>query len=112
YRHRRVDSGGGAAPLPGEGDLKQARSLELSSEKLGITAKLDLVEAVEGGGVVPVDTKKGRPAGGGETWEADAIQVCAQVLLLRENGYQVDHGEIFYAATKQRGHVEITDDLI
>jgi hypothetical protein len=58
YAHRRVDSGGGAAPLPDEGTLKQARSLELSSEKLGITAKLDLVEAAEGGGVVPIDTKK------------------------------------------------------
>jgi len=112
YRHRRVDAGGGAAPLPEEGALKQARSLELSSEKLGITAKLDLVEGVEGGGVIPVDTKKGRPAGDGGTWEPDAIQICAQVLLLRENGYNADHGEIFYVATKQRIHVAITDDLI
>lgn len=112
YHHRRVDAGGGAAPLPNEGVLKQARSLELSSENLGITAKLDLVEAAEDGGVIPVDTKKGRPTGGGGTWEPDAVQICAQVLLLRENGYKVDHGEIFYAATKQRVHVAITDDLI
>jgi len=27
YQHRRVDAGGGAAPLPAEGDLKAARSL-------------------------------------------------------------------------------------
>jgi CRISPR-associated protein Cas1 len=34
------------------------------------------------------------------------------VLLLRESGYSVDYGEIFYVATKQRVRVEITDDLI
>jgi CRISP-associated protein Cas1 len=112
YQHRRVDAGGGAAPLPEEGDLKAARSLELSSERLGITAKLDLVEADNVGGVIPIDTKKGHPAPDGGTWEADAVQVCAQVLLLREHGYHVDHGEIYYAETKQRVHVEITDDLI
>lgn len=112
YQHRRVDAGGGAAPLPEEGDLKAARSIELSSEKLGITAKLDLVEADSGGGVVPVDTKKGRPSRDDGAWEADAIQVCAQVLLLREHGYQVSHGELYYATTRQRVRVDITDGLI
>lgn len=112
YQHRRVDAGGGAAPLPEEGDLKTARSLELSSERLGITAKLDLVEAGNAGGVIPVDMKKGHPARDGGTWEPDAVQVCAQVLLLREHGYQVDHGEIYYAEAKQRVRVEVTDDLI
>jgi len=112
WRHRRVDAGGGAAPLPEEGELKAARSLELSSETLGITAKLDLVEAASGGGVIPVDTKKGRPARDGTSWDADAVQVCAQVLLLREHGYQADRGEIFYAQTRQRVPVEITETLI
>ncbi|MGH3282885.1 MAG: CRISPR-associated endonuclease Cas1, partial [Trebonia sp.] len=112
YRHRRVDSGGGSAPLPAEGDIKAARSLELSSERLGITAKLDLVEAGESGTVVPVETKKGRPARDGSGWEADAVQVCAQALLLRENGYSVEYGELFYAQTRQKVCVEITDDLI
>src|SRR5487761_1088855 len=112
WRHRRVDAGGGAAPLPAEGELKAARSLELSSAALGITAKLDLVEAANGGGVVPVDTKKGRPARDGTGWEPDAIQVCAQVLLLREHGYQAERGEIYYAQTRQRVPVEITDSLV
>jgi CRISPR-associated protein Cas1 len=44
WQHRRVDAGGGAAPLPDEGEVKAARSLELSSERLGIIAKLDLLE--------------------------------------------------------------------
>jgi len=110
-QHRRVDAGGGAAPLPAEGALKQAWSVELASERLGITAKLDLLEAA-GDGVVPVDTKKGRPRPGGGIWEADAIQLCAQVLLLREHGYAVERGEIFYAETRQRVPLVITPSLI
>jgi CRISPR-associated protein Cas1 len=109
--HGRVDAGGGAAPLPAEGEVKAARSVELASEQLGITAKLDLLEGVDGG-VVPIDTKKGRPARGGTPWEADAVQVCAQVLLLREHGYTVERGEIFYAETRQRVPVEVTPGLV
>jgi CRISP-associated protein Cas1 len=111
WQHRRVDAGGGAAPLPAEGALKQARSVELASERLGITAKLDLLEAA-GDGVLPVDTKKGHPKPGGGPWEADAIQVCAQVLLLRDCGYTAERGEIFYAGTRQRVPVHITPELV
>lgn len=110
-RHRRVDTGGGAAPLPDEGELKVARSLELASHELGISARLDLVEGVAGG-VVPVDTKKGRPTREGTAWEPDAVQVCAQVLLLREHGYDCEQGEIYYAQTRQRVIVEPTDELV
>ncbi len=110
-RHGRVDAGGGAAPLPDEGQLKAARSVELASDRLGIVAKLDLLEGVDGG-VVPVDTKKGRLAADGTPWEADAVQVCAQILLLREHGYTCEHGEIFYAQTRQRVTVEPTVELI
>jgi CRISP-associated protein Cas1 len=108
-RHRRADGGGGAVPLPAEGAVTEARSVELASERLGITAKLDLLEG-EGGAVVPVDLKKGRPAPGGTAWEADAVQVCAQILLLREHGYACDRGEIFYAQTRQRVTVDPTPD--
>jgi CRISP-associated protein Cas1 len=111
WRHRRVDAGGGAAPLPGEGELAAARSVELASERLGITAKLDLLEG-DGGGVVPVDTKKGHPRPDGMPWDADAVQVCAQVLLLREHGYLAPRGEIWYAEPRQRVPVEITTELI
>ena len=109
--HGRVDAGGGAAQLPVEGQVKAARSVELASEQLGITAKLDLLEGVDGG-VMPIDTKKGRPARDGTPWEADAVQVCAQVLLLREHGYKVERGEIFYAETRQRVPVEVTPRLV
>jgi CRISP-associated protein Cas1 len=110
-QHRRVDAGGGAAPLPSEGEVKAARSVELSSDRLGIIAQLDLLEGT-GGAVVPVDTKKGRPTPDGGVWDADAVQVCAQVLLLREHGYTAERGEIFYAETRQRVTVEITPALV
>jgi CRISPR-associated protein Cas1 len=110
-RHRRVDGGGGAAPLPDEGVLKTARSVELASERLGIVAKLDLVEGADGG-VIPCDLKKGHPGRDGTPWEADAVQVCAQVLLLREHGYVCERGEIWYAETRQRVAVEPTPELI
>lgn len=110
-QHRRVDAGGGATPLPAEGTVKQARSVELASERLGITATLDLLESA-GSGVVPVDTKKGHPRPGGGPWEADAIQLCAQVLLLRDHGYVAERGEIFYAGTRQRVPVYVTPSLV
>ena len=110
-RHRRTDAGGGAAPLPEDGEVKAARSVELASERLGIVAKLDLLEGADGG-VIPVDLKKGHPAADGTPWEADAVQVCAQVLLLREHGYRCERGEIFYAQTRQRVPVEPTTELV
>jgi CRISPR-associated protein Cas1 len=66
-RHRRVDGGGGAAPLPDDGEVKAARSVELASERLGIAAKFDLLEGTDGG-VIPVDVKKGHPAADGTAW--------------------------------------------
>src|ERR1017187_6445419 len=53
-QHRRVDAR--AAPLPDPGDLPQSihsRSVQLSSERLRVIAKMDLVE-VEDGVVTPV----------------------------------------------------------
>jgi CRISP-associated protein Cas1 len=110
-RHRRADAGGGAVPLPEDGAVKAARSVELASERLGIVAKLDLLEGADGG-VVPVDLKKGHPGRDGTPWEADAVQVCAQVLLLREHGFRCERGELFYAQTRQRVPVEPTAELV
>jgi CRISP-associated protein Cas1 len=110
-RHRRADAGGGAVPLPEDGEVKAARSVELASERLGIVAKLDLLQGADGA-VIPVDLKKGHEAADGTPWEADAVQVCAQVLLLREHGYRCERGEIFYAQTRQRVPVEPTAEMV
>lgn len=89
-----------------------ARSVWLSSERLGITAKIDLVE-VEGGSVVPVEYKRGgRPELPAGAYLPERAQVCAQVLLLREHGYECPHGEIYYAKDRQRVELTIDEALI
>ncbi len=89
-----------------------ARSVWLSSEKLGITAKLDLVE-VDGGAVVPVEYKRGsKPDVPEGAYLPELAQVCAQVLLLREHGYACDRGEIYYAKDRRRVPIAINDALI
>jgi CRISP-associated protein Cas1 len=68
-QHRRVDAK--ATVLPDAVDLPQSihsRSVQLSSERLRVIAKMDLVE-VDGGVVTPVDYKHGRPREGTEGLE-------------------------------------------
>lgn len=94
-------------------DLK-VRSVTLSSETHRLIAKLDLVEADEGV-VVPVDYKRGSPKtgeGGPEAWPADIVQIAAQALVLRDNGYRCDEGLVFYYGSRQRVRVSITDELV
>jgi CRISP-associated protein Cas1 len=87
--HRRVDTETGAAPLPEDGELRLARSVTVSSQRLGVIAKLDVIVGVDGG-VVPVDYKKGEPQPDGTPWPSDEVQVCIQVIVLRDNGYRCD----------------------
>jgi CRISP-associated protein Cas1 len=112
--HRRVDRGSGALP---EADVEtppfQVRSLWLSSEKLGLTAKVDYVEG-EGEEVIPVEHKRGSPPPRvkGGAYLPERAQLCVQVLLLREHGYRCPRGEIYYAQTRQRVPIEIDARLI
>jgi CRISPR-associated protein Cas1 len=109
YVHRKVDTETGAAPLPEEGELIAARSLMLSSVHLGVIAKIDIVEG-DGGSVVPIDYKKGSPQPDGTPRPSDEVQVCLQAVVLRESGYRCDHAELYYAGTRQRVRVELTDE--
>ncbi len=112
--HRRIEGEGGTmpdSPATGEPLVYKARGVTLSSARLGLIAKLDLVEG-DGGETVPVDYKKGHPPKeSGGVWPADRIQVGAQALLLRENGYTCTHGIVYYAQTKQRVRVPLTLEL-
>jgi CRISPR-associated protein Cas1 len=97
--------------LPEDGELRRARSVTVSSERLGVIAKLDLIEG-DSGTVVPVDYKKGSPQPDGTPWPSDEVQVCLQALLLRDQGYQCDHAELWYAETRQRVRVELTPERL
>ncbi len=149
--HQRVDSGTGALPKakrkaetgkskPEEGIVTPAestdkepqiksvepetihsRSVQMGSERLGVLAKMDLVEtkaekedlftALE---VCPVDYKAGAPKEGeeaNELWDTDKMQLGLQALILRDNGYICNEGVIYYRATKQRVRLPITPEL-
>ncbi|MCC7177115.1 MAG: CRISPR-associated endonuclease Cas1 [Acidobacteria bacterium] len=96
-----------------EGERVKARGVMLASDQLGLVAKMDLVEAAQGA-VTPVDYKRGRPRDGDagpEAWPADEIQIAAQALVLRHNGYTCHEGLLFYHETRQRVRVRVTDDL-
>ncbi len=108
----------GEAPDTAEPETIHSRSVTLGSERLGILAKMDLVEAVmDGGGgaqVQPVDYKAGAPRRseeGNDLWDTDRMQLGVQCLVLRENGYRCDGGVIYYRATRQRVPLEYTPDL-
>ncbi len=112
-RHRRVDKGGGTLPVePEENAHIHARSVSLSSERLGLIAKMDLVEG-EGMVVAPVDYKRGkRPhkvASG--VYEPEQVQICAQGLLLEEHGYSCPEGLIYFVASKERVRVPLDGSL-
>jgi CRISPR-associated protein Cas1 len=120
-KHSRVDSGPGAMPEAEEigGETIHSRSVTLSSERVGLTAKLDLIESDENGAdgrsVRPVDYKRGKPRdidGVPTPWPSDRVQVAAQALVLRDNGYSCDEGVLYYASTKQRVRILIDDALI
>lgn len=111
--HRAVDEQAGAVPAPGEGEVKVARSVQLSSTALGLVAKIDLLQGAPDGTVIPVDTKRGAPPDLPErAWEPERVQVCVQGLLLREHGYRCDHGVLWFAETRERVRVEFDEELV
>jgi CRISPR-associated protein Cas1 len=131
--HRRADRQGGALPPPPAGrdtggedpdpdpapepddqpPPYKARSLWLSSEALGMTAKIDVVEGEQDGRVVPIEYKRGKPPDVPEgAYLPERAQLCAQVLLLREHGYTCDEAQLYFAAAKRRVSITIDDHLI
>lgn len=87
------------------------RSVVLGSAALGLTAKLDLVSTADDF-AVPVETKRGRvPDNEDRSYEPERVQLMAQGLLLRESGYQCDHGVLYFAASRTRVDVPFTAQL-
>ncbi len=92
-----------------------ARSVTLASDKLGVVAKLDLIEG-SGLNVTPVDYKRGQPRydedGKLSAWKPERVQICLQALILREHGYQCDTGVLYFHTTRQRVTIAIDQPLI
>lgn len=112
YRHRALDVEQGRMPPADQADeLREARSVLVGSERLGLIARVDLIEAADGA-VVPVDVKRGRPPLHGVAWEPELVQLCTIGLILRDNGYRCDHGQLFFAETRERRNVPFDEPLI
>lgn len=97
--------------LSGQDDLTTRRLL-LGSPELGLTAEIDVLEAKDGR-VTPVDIKKGkRPHVEEGAYLSERVQVCAQGLLLRDAGYTCEEGAIWFAASRERVRIALTEELV
>lgn len=112
FAHRRVDSGDRKAVPESDAPPDEplhARSVSLSAPGEGLTAKLDLLE-LDGSVATPVDYKKGKapdlPEG---AYEPERVQLCAQGLILRENGYRCDEGVLYFAGSRRRVTIPFDD---
>jgi CRISPR-associated protein Cas1 len=113
FHHRRVDVETGALPVPAEleGVQFHARSVQLSAPRLGLIARIDLVEP-DGDAVTPIDYKRSRaPDVPGGAYEPERVQLCAQALILEENGYQVSRGILYFVGSHRRVEIEIDEAL-
>ncbi len=115
YQHRRVDSKDEALnpPTPMDPAVPTvARSVWLSAPIIGLTAKIDLVES-SGEVAVPVDYKRGRkPSVQEGAWEPERVQLCAQGLILRENGFVCEGGVLYFVESKTRVEILFDDALV
>lgn len=114
YRHRRVDKPAGDLPEPDDveaGERFHARSITLSSNRLGLIAKLDLIEG-EGSKVTPVDYKRGkRPHVAKGAYDPERVQLCVQGLILEEHGYDCTEGILYFAESRERVRVVFDEEL-
>lgn len=115
FAHRRIDDPALANRTRKDGDVLHTRSVALSSEQLGLTAKLDLVEEKDGA-IYPVEYKRGSgprdEAGTPTVWDNDAVQLCAQALLLEEDsGRSIPHGVLYYIGARERIDVLFDEEL-
>ncbi len=115
HAHRRVNRDGGKLPPPADVESTtklHARSVTLSSDRLGLIARMDLIE-LEGRRVAPVDYKRGkRPHVERGAYDPERVQLCVQGLLLREHGYDCDEGVLYFVGSRERLRVVFDDELV
>lgn len=88
------------------------RALPLWNDALGLVGKADVVEYESDGTPYPVEYKHGSRHKAADIAACDDVQLAAQALCLEEmKGHHVDEGAIFYAGSKRRRVVPVTDEL-
>jgi CRISPR-associated protein Cas1 len=115
FLHRRVNDEKLAGKPRKEGDSLHTRSIHLSSEQLGLTGKLDVLEEKDDL-AYPIEYKRSTAPRDDKDqptfYENDAFQLCGQALLLEEELQRtIPSGILYYIGSKERVKVEFTSDL-
>jgi len=106
--HRWIDAEQDAVP---EGFQPfHARSVSLDAPQAGVCCRIDLLEG-DGDSVTPVEYKRGqaRPEG---PYEPHLMQLAAQCLALRENGFSCQEGMVYYIGSRERAVVAFDQALM
>lgn len=86
-------------------------SVFLSSERLGLIGRIDLIECKDGE-YAPIEYKRGKiPRRKPQGYEPERVQLCAQGLLLEDNGYTSTRGYIYFYDSHKRVEVLFDKEL-
>lgn len=96
--HQRVDAG----EPEQRGHVRYERAVLLSSQRLGLRGKMDLLEidsSQQPARLIPVEYKRGKA----KTQDWDRLQLCAQALCLEEmRAVSITEGALWYWETRHR----------
>jgi CRISPR-associated endonuclease Cas1/CRISPR-associated protein Cas4 len=109
--HRRMESKPDQLMEEGLGPIN-AREIAFTGTEIGVACRIDLLLG-DTRNAVPVDYKNGKapdiPEG---AYEPDRVQVCAQGLVLRENGFLCNQGKVFFVKSKKLVNVKFDEALV
>lgn len=106
--HARVDEPG----FETHAGIRIERALPIWSDRLGLIGKADVVEFLPDGTPYPVEYKHGPRRKSPRIAACDDVQVAAQAMCLEEmTGKVVPEGALFYASSRRRRVVPITQRL-
>ncbi len=106
--HKQVDKPG----VEVRHGLRVERALPLWHDALGLVGKADVVEFEPDGTPYPVEYKHGSRNKASDIAACDDVQLTAQALCLETmTGQRVPEGALYYASSKRRRVVPVTDAL-
>lgn len=106
--HARVDKPG----VETAKGVRVERAMPLWHDALGLIGKADVVEFLPGGVPYPVEYKHGTRHKAADIAACDDLQLAGQALCLEHMlGVPVSEGALYYASSKRRRVVLITDAL-
>lgn len=92
--------------------VRVERALPLWHDELGLVGKSDVVEFLPGGVPYPVEYKHGSRNKAADIAACDDLQLAAQGMCLQAmTGKAVNEGALYYATSKRRRVVAITEQL-